>query len=864
MAEEKTIVLNIETVTDQDVMEQYGEVLNNVLGSYEDNIALITQYNAQLKANNDAIKEINKAGELQGKLSQKQKENLASLTAENGKLAAAKSELIQITKNQEKINTSQNGTMENQSHLLGKLRMAWRQMTDEQKKANPQMLKTIQQLDKHLKDSDGKIGNFHRNVGNYKSALAGYQGALKNFAGAIPGVNNVLTQLGSTAGIVGLAIGGVTGAFKFLKSAMETTQTTGDALERAIAGWAAGWEQFKRMIATMDFSNFLTQIGEARDAARDLYDAKDEMFEINNSIELQKAMQAGEEQKLMEIFRDATRSIDVRIAAGKAYIEKHSEFVDLEIQGWDNLANKALNSLAAKARTSPEKLGEFILKYQSAEFVGMRDAVAEYEKALKEAEATRSFLTQTTNRRLIKRYVGELQALQKVIDETPQKIKDIYEMQQRYNRLDDKSIAEYVEARKKVLTLRANLDKEMQRVKAGISNLQKQQNDAEKKAAEKANADAEKERDKYLEKATSDIAKGVATIAKAEASALKKAKDAMLAGIRGDNKVVNSGLFKDFQDALKLIDKQLTSTPELAVSPFARWLGVTDKQLETLKQTAEKSALQIFGSIQKISQQSIQRRLDNDLEEVENEAEREKAILEAKLESNLISQKEYEKRLADLDEETATRKEALQKDAYNKNKAWSISQAIINGALAITNIWAQHGGFPIVAGLLTAMSAAVTGAEIAAIAAQKFARGGELHGASHANGGIKGFVGNRHIEAEGGEVIINKRSSAKHRKLLSLINSDNNWGVDFANARGNSNTRFFARGGVLGGYDFRPAPLPDTASGLAMFAQQQTANIQSAIDAINNRFDQLRVFVTLSDIEAKANEKRVHISRAVL
>ena len=63
--------------------------------------------------------------------------------------------------------------------------------------------------------------------------------------------------------------------------------------------------------------------------------------------------------------------------------------------------------------------------------------------------------------------------------------------------------------------------------------------------------------------------------------------------------------------------------------------------------------------------------------------------------------------------------------------------------------------------------------QAAIIASQKFAQGGVIHGASHAQGGVNVSVGGSGmIEAEGGEAIINKRSTAKHMGLLSAINQD--------------------------------------------------------------------------------------------
>jgi len=61
----------------------------------------------------------------------------------------------------------------------------------------------------------------------------------------------------------------------------------------------------------------------------------------------------------------------------------------------------------------------------------------------------------------------------------------------------------------------------------------------------------------------------------------------------------------------------------------------------------------------------------------------------------------------------------------------------------------------------------------------KFANGGMVHGASHANGGVKFAVGGRVNELEGGEAVINKRSTAMFRGQLSSMNEAGG-GVKFA------------------------------------------------------------------------------------
>ena len=61
----------------------------------------------------------------------------------------------------------------------------------------------------------------------------------------------------------------------------------------------------------------------------------------------------------------------------------------------------------------------------------------------------------------------------------------------------------------------------------------------------------------------------------------------------------------------------------------------------------------------------------------------------------------------------------------------------------------------------------------------KFANGGMVHGPSHAGGGVKFAVGGRVAELEGGEAVINKRSTAMFKNQLSAMNAAGG-GVKFA------------------------------------------------------------------------------------
>ena len=103
----------------------------------------------------------------------------------------------------------------------------------------------------------------------------------------------------------------------------------------------------------------------------------------------------------------------------------------------------------------------------------------------------------------------------------------------------------------------------------------------------------------------------------------------------------------------------------------------------------------------------------------------------------------------------------------------------IDFAKGVMNIWSEWAKFPIVAGALTAVLGGIYGAQAAFVNSTKFAKGGILKGASHANGGID--MGNGQ-EAEGGEAVINKKSTAMFKPILGLINSLGG-GVNFSDVK---------------------------------------------------------------------------------
>ena len=113
-------------------------------------------------------------------------------------------------------------------------------------------------------------------------------------------------------------------------------------------------------------------------------------------------------------------------------------------------------------------------------------------------------------------------------------------------------------------------------------------------------------------------------------------------------------------------------------------------------------------------------------------------------------------------------------------KANSVATAIINGAVAITKVSEQTGvgaivAAPIMSALIAAqigmiLSKKFVGEQGGIVPGEKFAKGGMVHGARHAQGGVKFAVGGRVAELEGGEAVINRKSTRMFRSQLSAMN----------------------------------------------------------------------------------------------
>ena len=284
-----------------------------------------------------------------------------------------------------------------------------------------------------------------------------------------------------------------------------------------------------------------------------------------------------------------------------------------------------------------------------------------------------------------------------------------------------------------------------------------------------------------------------------------------------DNDVTQQELdnIQKIQDSISAFKNNLEQNPPKSI---AESLGLTQEDIEKAQQGLG-VMMEAVQSISTIINGVYEQRIDN----INTERDAEISAIS----ESTLSEEEKKKRISQANKKAAQETYELQKKQFEINKAVSIVQAVIATAQAVIAQIANPT--PYVGFALAAIAAATGAAQIALIASQKpppppkFSRGGILVGKSHENGGIPiKLASGGFVEAEGGEVIINKRSSSLFRDKLSAINSYGGYGTKFAT------------GGILGDGGLSQRSLTQTESFNAQVIADAIARMPAPVLSITD------------------------------
>ena len=188
----------------------------------------------------------------------------------------------------------------------------------------------------------------------------------------------------------------------------------------------------------------------------------------------------------------------------------------------------------------------------------------------------------------------------------------------------------------------------------------------------------------------------------------------------------------------------------------------TEKRLNAVMEYVNQIG-ELFSSINQIAANQSQART----QQYEEQNEQEKAALDKRLKAGLLSQRQYDDKVAKLDKELADKKAEETRKQAEREKALAVFQIAINTAQAVMKIWAEvpKMDFGVSTAALTAVAIALGAVQAAAVMSQplpKARRGGRIEGAKHEQGGVL-------VETEGEERIVAARPAKAFPELLNLI-----------------------------------------------------------------------------------------------
>lgn len=187
----------------------------------------------------------------------------------------------------------------------------------------------------------GKIGDLFVRLGLKKDD---YSKGLKEATREGYSFRDTLKAIGAGGKLaLGYIVAGAVAVGAAIKSLAKQNQTLGDEVNRMSAGFAAMFDTLKTSVASLDFSHLLSNLREANQLARDLYDAQDAMGEIGTSYNIALAGQLKHINELKIALRDQNLTDEERIKKGEELLEIYKKLEKNPSRGLERVKDTTLD-----------------------------------------------------------------------------------------------------------------------------------------------------------------------------------------------------------------------------------------------------------------------------------------------------------------------------------------------------------------------------------------------------------------------------------------------------------------------------------------------------------------------------------------
>ena len=317
--------------------------------------------------------------------------------------------------------------------------------------------------------------------------------------------------------------------------------------------------------------------------------------------------------------------------------------------------------------------------------------------------------------------------------------------------------------------------------------------------------------------------------------------------------------YDNVSSATEATDAEVKAADKATKDAKKTWEEFTDELKKTGWQEIAKDAVQELGDV---LDEFNKTQLDNTiateqakLEEIRNRYSIEEQIIKSQLENQLLTESQFRQKQSDLKKAQIAEENSILKRQFDAQKKADVNNARLDGlesaAQSYLNAFQRYE--PVTAAIIGSIGAAISIAsasgQISAINQRKFvnrrfADGGVVNGPSHDQGGVPFTVqGQGGYEMEGGEYIVNKRSTSMYRGLLEQINSS-------AKPVNYSSPVKFANGGVVNNISNVSQQSNESVDYLKAIAEATTSTAIGVSKPV-------RAFVADKDLRTNSNERRL-------
>ena len=528
--------------------DELAQEIDEVIGTRAQNIRRIVEEQNAIKMLNAQISNVRKNHTNNNGIVDEKGVRL--LEHYNNELEQHKIQLAQARQqlsNNIKLDVSAATSMNALSQSLGRMRMAYRELTEEERKSpfGQELLASIQQADAKIKQLDATIGNHQRNVGNYASGWNGLNMSIQQIGRELPslamGINTFFLAISNNLPILTDEIARARKEYNALKAAGQAATPVWKQVVSSLVSWQTALTVGITLLTLYgkDIIEWVGNLFKAKDGTAELEAATKRLnttvSEVYGSIseEMRNLRSLNDALQNAKRGTDEWESIRQKIVAGYS---KYLPSIDSEIEktgtlagSYDKLAESIQRAAAARGfeKYSAEEDEKYFeernkqLQRVYDAFIGQLgedEGLKKYQEWLKlldsgmrpslQKQGEFGKIDKGLGRRNANYYLIELQNLQKAHDKALERYREIFNMSEGAETAlppdSIKAMRESIAARREALEQMSVGSKEYAKLKAQIEadekDLEKltQKQDKTSKGAEERKQSQQKLSDELL------------------------------------------------------------------------------------------------------------------------------------------------------------------------------------------------------------------------------------------------------------------------------------------------------------------------------------------------------------------------------